>query len=160
MLVSGNLIKYPKWMAELLQLVWRLSWPILITRASPVRPIRGYYYLMSNKCHTRPYVTFLSHFLPYLAARTRRNSSFVRWGRRRREDEGKEGGREIRANELRMQKLAHSCRHGCAQKFFDYHHRPETERWNGTEVWGKGGGKLVETFGKFPFPPWESYLRR
>lgn len=40
-------------MAELLQLVWRLSWPILITRASPVRPIRGYYYLMSNKCHTR-----------------------------------------------------------------------------------------------------------
>jgi len=25
MLVSGNLIKYPKWMPELLQLVWRLS---------------------------------------------------------------------------------------------------------------------------------------
>ena len=159
MLVSGNLIKYPKWMAELLQLVWRLSWPILITRASPVRPIRGYYYLMSNKCHTRPYVTFLSHFLPSQSPCRSHSKEFLLRGRGEREGRTKEG-REIRANELRMQKLAHSCRHGCAQKFFDYHHRPETERWNGTEVWGKGGGKLVETFGKFPFPPWESYLRR
>lgn len=157
MLVSGNLIKYPKWMAELLQLVWRLSWPILITRASPVRPIRGYYYLMSNKCHTRRtpvrYVSFpLSAFPKSSPLALEGIPLFVRVGRER----GREGGREIRANELRMQKLAHSCRHGCALKFFDHHH-PETEmEWN--EVWGKGGGKLVETFGKFP--PWESYLRR